>query len=255
MAMAFTEEQVQANKARFIELINSIEREGTRKEALIAKLDFKAKPNDLNFFDAPASTKYHLDCKGGLCAHCLNVYDMMVNLVKVFRMEDQISSDSIKIVALLHDFSKLNMYETTIRARKAYYEGGSKFDDGGAYDWVNEKSYKVKEYEDRFLYGTHEETSVYMVKFFITLTLPEEIAILHHMSGCDKLLTYNERSDESAVATRFPLLTLLHAADYLSTFILENDTAVKLMAPIETETEETEEVSEEVTEPTDEQNN
>ena len=35
-----------------------------------------------DFFEAPASSMYHLNVKGGLCKHSLNVYDRLVKLVK-----------------------------------------------------------------------------------------------------------------------------------------------------------------------------
>ena len=245
MCKALTEEQIQANKERLIALINSIEREGFKKEVLIAKFNQKNKPNDLCFFDAPASVKYHMDCKGGLCAHTLNVYDTLVTLVKTMRLENLFSDDTLKIVALFHDISKNGMYEITVKAKKYYFPGGSKFDDLGAFDWVNEKGYAVKDYDERFLYGTHEETSIRMARYFIDLTLEEEIAIGHHMAGMDKILSYNERSDSSAIFTRNPLATLLHTADYLSTYITENSF---LDGKFDTDEDVPEEVSEEPTE-------
>ena len=96
--------QIAANKERFISIVNSINRERFNKEQVINKL------NNSDFFNAPASTKYHAHYAGGLCEHCLNVYD---NLVKIVEMKGMaIDNDSLKIVALFHDLSKMNFYET-----------------------------------------------------------------------------------------------------------------------------------------------
>ncbi len=94
---------LEENKARFIELIRGIKRECADIEGLIKKLESS------DFFEAPASTKYHSSIKGGLCLHSLNVYDNLRCLVKMkfgdvpFTVYDE---DSIRIVSLLHDIAK-----------------------------------------------------------------------------------------------------------------------------------------------------
>lgn len=60
------------NKERFIELLRSTKREGIEK-----LIDFLEKTD---FFTAPASTRFHMSCEGGLLQHSLNVYDCLVNL-------------------------------------------------------------------------------------------------------------------------------------------------------------------------------
>lgn len=56
------------NKERFIELLRSTKREGIEK-----LIDFLEKTD---FFTAPASTRFHMSCEGGLLQHSLNVYDI-----------------------------------------------------------------------------------------------------------------------------------------------------------------------------------
>ena len=65
-----------------------------------------------DFFIAPGSSKYAYAYKGGLCQHSLDVYTIMLDLCGKFLNEDKlnqyIEKDSIKIVSLFHDFSKMN---------------------------------------------------------------------------------------------------------------------------------------------------
>ena len=61
-----------SNKERFIELLRSTGRAGV--DNVISNLD------DLGFFEAPASTVFHLNTPGGLLQHSLNVYDEAVVL-------------------------------------------------------------------------------------------------------------------------------------------------------------------------------
>ena len=72
-----------------------------------------------DFFEAPASTRFHLACSGGLCIHSLNVYDRLLELTSneanrnvCFGPDakyDQVE-ESAAIAALLHDLCKVNFY-------------------------------------------------------------------------------------------------------------------------------------------------
>lgn len=197
-----TEEQVKNNKERFIALIRSITREGADIDALVNKLESS------DFFTAPASTIYHSAYNGGLCAHSLNVYDNLCNLINMkFPQDCPYTSDNIVITALLHDISKMNFYEVAERNSK---------DENG--NWIKVPYIKVRDNEDRFLYCTHELNSLYMVKAFIPLTLEEEVAIANHHCNTNN---GNINSDQSAIMNRYSLLTLLHTADILATFVDE----------------------------------
>ena len=207
-----TEERIEQNKQTFIGLINSITRDGARKSELISK------PENSDFFIAPASTKYHASYAGGLCEHSLNVYNSAVKLVEAFNLTNVISSDSLLITCLLHDISKMNFYETSYRNKKQYSDYGSKHDDGGRFDWVVEKSYAVIPEENRFLYGNHEETSEFMIRSYMPLSYEESVAILHHHAG----MSWDCAKDNlSAILNRYPLATILHLADMASCYILE----------------------------------
>ena len=201
------------NKAFIIEKLNLIERSGADIPRLITKLESS------DFFTAPASTMYHNAFKGGLADHCINVYYNLKSLVERKHLEDVISEESIIICGLLHDMAKINLYEPSIKNKKVYSENGSKSDNLGRFDWVSEQSWKKVDEHDRFNYGNHEETSEYMVRWYIPLTLEESIAILHHHGGKGYDST---QQNISYIMSTNPLLTLLHAADMISTFVDEN---------------------------------
>jgi 23S rRNA maturation-related 3'-5' exoribonuclease YhaM len=65
---------------------------------------------ELGFFKAPASTKFHLNYEGGLLEHSMNVCDMALELRDLmFKKKDGLHNllpkESVIIAALLHDVS------------------------------------------------------------------------------------------------------------------------------------------------------
>lgn len=220
-----TEEQIETNKKRFLELLDSIHLED--KSGIKNLKDWLENKSD--FFVAPASTKYHCAFKGGLCQHSLNVYYNLVKLCdgfatkiinkeikdpnddnKTIEVEEKVAlynDESIKIVSLLHDISKANFYETYMRNIK---------DENG--NWKQISEYKVREVNNRFIYGNHEQNSEFMIHSFIPLTLEESTAILHHHAGMSKDCA---QDDISTVYNRFNLAVLLHTADLIACYIDE----------------------------------
>ena len=207
-----TEEIIQNNKEYFLDLVKSIEREGMTTDRLIAQLEGS------DFFVAPASAMYHNAFKGGLCAHSLNVYKTLVGLCETMYPDNTCPYDgnTLKIVALFHDFDKMNKYECTVMNKKVYSEAGTKYDQMGKYDWMSVPGYKRKEDKDIFILGTHGENSVYMTETFIPLNPEEHAAILNHHSVYD-----NNKLNVTGIYNRYSLACLLHTADMLSTYILE----------------------------------
>lgn len=199
------------NKNRFIEILRSVSRENADIEGLIEKLESS------DFFDAPASTRFHCSYPGGLVEHCLKVYDNLKMLIETKDLD--INSDSIIICGLLHDISKMGIYEKSMRNEKVYREDGSKSDNLGRFDWVSRECYKVKDASQRFIYSNHESTAEFMVRCYIPLKVEESVAIMHHHGG----LGYDSipSSAMSDIYIRYPLVTLLHVADMMSTFIDE----------------------------------
>ena len=152
------------NKERFIQIYKQyINRPGSDK-----LLDFLLSKNS-DFFEAPASTRYHLNYEGGLVEHSLNVYDCLKDYLSRDRIKNtyqlSFSEESIAIVALLHDLCKINVYKKGMRNVK---ENGQ---------WIQVPTY---EFEDKLPYG-HGEKSVYMISGYMKLTREEAIAIRYHM--------------------------------------------------------------------------
>jgi hypothetical protein len=227
-----TEENIQENKERFLELVKSISIENANIEGLISYLE------ESDFFTAPASTQYHSSYVGGLCEHSLKVYDSLVTIVDNFgttniinkseteegiEVEENIlvrkySDNTLKIVGLLHDLSKVNFYEKYIQNKKIYSSDGSKSDDMGKYDWVSVESYKVIDAKDRMLAGNKGMNSFLLVSRFIPLSHEEVVALVNQHAGTDKS---ENTEDLSAILSKYNLTVFLHLADTLATYCSE----------------------------------
>lgn len=209
-----TEDEILNNQNEFLKLLSEIDIQGADTEGLANYL------LNSDFFTAPASTKYHCNFKGGLCLHSLNVYKNLANLYDVYRdlLTNPIDENSLKICGLFHDISKTNFYEVSIGNKKVYSDQGSKHDNMGKFDWVSVESFKVREPENRFIAGTHEENSVLLISRFIPLNQDETVAIMnHHMHTGDGI----QFMDQTYICNQYPLAVLLHVADFMSCFLIE----------------------------------
>ena len=95
------------NAERFIEIYqNNITRDGSDK--LLEYLQSKTS----DFFEAPASTRFHGAYKGGLVEHSVNVYECLEEYLARKRTKElyymDYSNETIAIVSLLHDVCKIN---------------------------------------------------------------------------------------------------------------------------------------------------
>ncbi len=102
------------NKERFIEIYKTkIHRDGSEK-----LLEFLLSRNS-DFFEAPASSRYHGNYEGGLLEHSLNVYDCLKDYLSRERVQKtyhlNYNEETIAIVALLHDLCKINCYKQSMR--------------------------------------------------------------------------------------------------------------------------------------------
>ena len=202
---------IESNKNRFIEVLSTVKRPGI--DRLLEYL------GGSDFFLAPASTKYHCNFSGGLCQHSLNVYDNIIKLNDLYNLG--INEESLTLVSLLHDVSKINFYEEYFQNKKLYSPSGSKYDEGGRYDWVSVKSYKIKEPELRMVSGEHGFNSYMIIKDYILLTNEEITAIVNHHLGMDNGYCFKDMNE---VCDRYPIVTLLHLADMCSVYFTENKT-------------------------------
>ena len=157
-----------------------------------------------DFFEAPASTKFHSAFKGGLVHHSLNVYDQLGAFFDGKNNDDK-RMESIAICGLLHDLCKTNYYKIEMRNVKNQL---------GV--WVKVPYYTV---DDQEPYG-HGEKSVYIITQFMKLTPEEAYAIRWHMGGFDEAVAGGSQAI-SAAYYKYPLAVLLHMADMAATFIDE----------------------------------
>ena len=97
-------------KEEFIELLVSTKREGMDK-----LIDFL---NKTDFFEAPASTRFHGDFEGGLLQHSLKVYEILKEKVKTSCIEIKTQTESVILIALLQDLCKANYYKIDYRNAK-----------------------------------------------------------------------------------------------------------------------------------------
>src|SRR3989304_8761870 len=69
-----------------------------------------------DFFEAPASTKFHGAYKGGLVVHCLSVLDAILHSNEFFDLK--IPKAKLVTCALFHDVCKANFYTREKRNKK-----------------------------------------------------------------------------------------------------------------------------------------
>lgn len=189
-------------KDRFIEIYRqNITRPGADK--LLAWLE------TTDFFEAPASTRFHLSRPGGLVEHSVHVYERLRELVgnektMAERFDAEIY-ESCAICGLLHDICKANFYKVEMRNRKN--EQGR---------WEQYPFYVV---DDQLPYG-HGEKSVYVISGFMKLTREEAMAIRWHMGFSDNEFKAGGYSVGNAFE-KFPLALLTHMADLQATYLDE----------------------------------
>ena len=167
-------------------------------------LDWADKKTD--FFTAPASTRFHGACEGGLCMHSLNVYHALHDS---FFTEGE-SEESYAICALLHDLCKANYYKLGTRNVKNEATG----------QWEKAPFYSV---EDLFPYG-HGEKSVFLIERFMKLKVEEAVAIRWHMGGFDDAARGGCFAISEAY-DKYPLAVKLHIADLQATYLMEHRTS------------------------------
>ena len=182
------------NKERFIDIAKCIKRDGIDN-----LMEYLAKHD---FYTAPASTRFHESYEGGLCEHSLKVYDQLKVLINCYKEIipelNNISEETIAIVALFHDICKVDCYKSSLR---------------NAFDEETKSWHKVPYYvfEEKKKFGGHGSKSVWICMNYMKLTFEEATAINCHMgpNGTDYACMDAYRD--------YPLAFLLHTADMAAT--------------------------------------
>ena len=131
---------IEKNKQEFNDLLRSVGREGT--DYLIEDLE------DLGFYDAPSSTRFHLACDGGNVQH------------------------SVIVACLLHDVCKADVYKKVVKKRKDQYG-----------NWVDVKGFDV-DYSN-FPMGHGEKSVIVVLRSGFDIHDDEMLAIRWHMAAWD----------------------------------------------------------------------
>ena len=180
------------NKEIFIQTLRSeVKREGIEK--VIQSL------GSLDFFTAPASTKYHDAEEGGLCHHSLRVYSELIKLC-----DSTIPRESIAVVALLHDVCKVGFYTVSTRNVK---------DNSGK--WTQVPYYAI---DDKLPLGHGEKSVIMLLTAGLHLNTEEIMAIRWHMGGFEN---QNHHGSLSQAYSEYPLALYLHLADMKATYLKE----------------------------------
>ncbi len=187
-----------------------------------------------DFYTAPASTKYHLACEGGLLQHSLNVLDALRTILVYSKTDNTwqyqvagkvpaiIPDESVTIMALLHDICKTYFYGTSTRNVKNEKTG----------KWEKAPFYTI---EDRMPLG-HGAKSAMIIKQYMDLTNMEMYAIWWHMGFNGE---YENDTCVGAAIEKYPVVLDLQTADMQASKIMEAETGNKpLFVTVETKPEE-----------------
>lgn len=188
------------NKKEFLKIAReNIKRDGL--EDLLKWLE------STDFFEAPASSRFHSAEAGGLCFHSLNVYKRLLEMAEREWGED-FNKETVTICALFHDVCKCCFYKTEYRNVK---------DENG--NWVKKPYYAI---DDPLPYG-HGEKSVYIINGYMRLTREEALAINWHMGGFDKRVAGGDFQFSKAYY-KYPICVMTHLADVMATYLDETTT-------------------------------
>ena len=153
-----------------------------------------------DFYVAPASTRYHESFRGGLCHHTLQVVSNILGMRSVPKFKSVKIEDAV-LVALVHDWCKIGLYESYMR--------NVKNEDTGV--WEKVESYRHK---DSAIPLGHGVTSMFLARKFFQLSTDEALAIRWHMGHwrvCESEINELQHANEIA-----PLVHMVQFADQLS---------------------------------------
>lgn len=148
-----------------------------------------------NYFDAPASTKYHGVYPGGLFDHSLAVARRLVWLTESLDLKWQDDHSPAK-VGLYHDLCKCDQYTQV-------------GDDG-------ETGIKY-EYNTGLALKGHGAKSIILLSQLMTLTEEEALCIRYHMGPYEK----EEWSEFDLAIHKYPNVLYTHTADMLASKVDE----------------------------------
>ncbi len=177
---------------KFNQYYDLVKREG--REELLNYL------RSTDYFEAPASTQYHLSSTGGLLEHSINVTDTLFK-VSGLLTQGELSDESLAIVGLFHDLGKATYFNKPNYVENILKSG--KRSDAKPYE-TNKTRLNIP----------HEVASVHILSRFIELTEHETFAILYH-NGLYTSTGYSLKGNETEIQM------LLHFADLWCSRVIE----------------------------------
>lgn len=214
----FTEEKLKELKQEFKDLVAStIHREGINE--LMTWLE------NSDFYEAPASSKFHGTYPGGLLSHSINVYKAAKTLLEKAKSMcanskldhlNSITPETLAISTLFHDLCKVKFYHPETKY----------FKDHTTNQWAAYVGYICK---DMCPLG-HGEKSVIILQQFMKLTGEEMCAIRWHMGMSDAgaALSPYEKPALLQALNNIPLVPLIMEADMFATFTMEEEIDLKV---------------------------
>jgi 23S rRNA maturation-related 3'-5' exoribonuclease YhaM len=176
-----TDGEIVANELQIASMLEQIEREGIH--------DYIIYIQNSDFFEAPASTKYHRSYPGGLAEHCLNVLESLKLSNSRLKGSKQLPEDSILITALCHDICKEGLYI------------------GNYGDYRTVKGHPA--------HNKHSTLSIERIEKHIELTPTEKDIIMYHMGlfSCYEYGMEYTPEDLMRATKRHPLVQIFAAID------------------------------------------
>lgn len=156
-----------------------------------------------DFYNAPASTRWHENFRGGLLLHSLIVAARIIELSAMTVYVNKIHLEDAILCALVHDWCKINKYEQYMKNQKNEETN----------QWEKVPAYKYR--EEIMVPLGHGEASMYIAMKMFNLSQEEAVAIRHHMSVWGEQTSY-ELNDLQYANENYPLCLLLQFADQLS---------------------------------------
>lgn len=156
-----------------------------------------------DMYTAPASTKYHDAFAGGLLYHSLKVYNKALDVMKLptFISNCTVILSSVALVALVHDWCKIDLYEPYMRNVKNEETG----------KWEQVQEYR---HNQRGIPLGHGVSSMFLASKCFKLSVSESLAIRWHMGFCR--VADSDMNELQLANETHPLVHLLQFADQLA---------------------------------------
>ncbi len=156
--------------------------------------------NERGFTELPASLNHHLNYRGGLLMHSVNVAASLIDLTESLGLI-WMRHESPILVGLLHDLCKLEFYKTKTN-----------------YDPRGGETVRFEHNDNPELdFGGHGMLSLVIAQQHIQLTEEEMYCIRFHMGAYEQ----KDWSKFDAAIKKYPNVLYTHTADMIASKILE----------------------------------